>query len=39
MAVDPDGETVASRGGGLPALTVAMVALTTGTFRSYQKSV
>jgi ABC-2 type transport system permease protein len=39
MAADPDWGSVFSRGGGLLALAVAAVWLSTRTFRSYQKSV
>ena len=39
MAVDPDGGVAASRCGWLLALAVAMVVLSTRTFRAYQKSV
>jgi ABC-2 type transport system permease protein len=39
LAGHPDWGTVASRGGWLLALAVATVALSTGTFRAYQKSV
>jgi ABC-2 type transport system permease protein len=39
MAADPDWGDVLSRGGGLLALAAVAVALSTRTFRSYQKSV
>jgi ABC-2 type transport system permease protein len=39
LAPDPDWGTVLVHGGWLLALAVAMVVLSTGTFRAYQKSV